>query len=98
MSAQSKFGPINDRFLDGERRMAGVISKVGGVSTESAHKIIQIWFAHKSAKRDKGTGQISPVHGALLDRENILEVFRHSIEESETCTYCLKYGVNNERR
>lgn len=84
--------PINDRFVNAESDFLDVLQKLGGVSRDGASKILRVWRAHKVVKVDSGSGRISVKHGAYLDRENILESFRHAIDDPvETCSYCRKY-------
>ncbi len=84
------FSPINQRFVDAENSFLEVLQTQGGISRNGAEKVLAAWKKHKLVKVDSFDGRISVKHGGLLDRENILESFRHVIEESGTCRYCKK--------
>lgn len=84
----SRIAPINQRFVNAENSFLEVLQKQGGISREGAEKVLNAWRKHNLVKVDSFDGRISVKRGGLLDRENILESFRHAIEENSTCRYC----------
>lgn len=91
---RQSFHELNERLLNAESAFLENLVKLGGISPDGARKVLTVFRYHKVVKEDANIGRISVTHGAYLDRENILEAFRHAIEENSTCRYCRK-GVRH---